>query len=227
MRRLSPLLFVIVLSTQLPAQSGLVQSGLAQSRNDGLDAAATSLVRDVASYCNTLQQNPNAVPRMFAEISFAGDSAGWIEYDSRAAWNQAGMPQPVALVWYQGSRIFRVAITPSESSSPLVYADYCYREDGSLARLRSAPSIEDTCERNRYWCSVVLREARFYPLDGGPAVTTFTYLDHGGYLTPPPDVMNGPLLPEHTVETYVPMKWPVYLHVADLPFSGLLYANLR
>ena len=45
MRRLSPLLFVIVLSTQL----------LAQSRNDGLDAAATNLISNVATYCNTVE----------------------------------------------------------------------------------------------------------------------------------------------------------------------------
>lgn len=73
---------------------------------------------------------------------------------------------------------------------------------------------------------MVLREARFYPPDG-PAVTTFKYLIHGGYPTPPPDVINGPLLPEHTVVTYVPMRWREYRHVADLPFSGLLYATLR
>jgi hypothetical protein len=216
MRRLSPLLFVIVLCTQL----------LAQSRNDGLDAAATNLVRNVATYCNTVEHHSNSVPRIFARITSADDSSGWIEYDSKAAWNEAGRPHPVALVWYQDSKIFRVAITPEENSNPLVYADYCYREDGSLARTRSMPSTQHNCERNRYQCNVVLREARFYPPDG-PAVTTFKYLDHGEYSTPPPDVINGPLLPEHTVVTYVPMKWPEYRHVADLPFSELLYATLR
>jgi hypothetical protein len=216
MRRLSPLLFVIVLSTLL----------LAQSRNDGLDAAATSLIRNVAVYCNTVEHQSNSVPRIFARITSAADSSGWIEYDSKAAWNEAGRPQPVAFVWYQDSKIFRVAITANEPSNLLVYADYCYREDGSLARLRSMPSTQHNCERNRYQCSLALREARFYRPDG-LAVTTFKFLDHGGYSTPPPDVINGPLLPEHTVVTYVPMKWPEYLHVADLPFSGLLYATLR
>jgi hypothetical protein len=32
---------------------------------------------------------------------------------------------------------------------------------------------------------------------------------------------------ERIVETFVPMKWPEYLHVTDLPFSELLYATLR
>ena len=211
MRRLSPLLFVIVLSTQL----------LAQSRLNGSDAAATNLIHNVAVYCNTVEHHSNSVPRIFARITSAADSSGWIEYDSKAAWNEAGRPQPVAFVWYQDSKISRVAITANEPSNPLVYADYCYREDGSLARIRSLPSTQHNCERNRYHCSLVLREARFYPPDG-PAVTTFKYLDHGGYSTPPPDVIFGPLLPEHTVVTYVPMKWPEYRHVADLPFSALL-----
>jgi hypothetical protein len=218
MRRLSPLLFVIVLSTQL----------LAQSRNDGLDAAATNLISNVATYCNTVEHHSNySLPRVFARISSADDWSGWIEYRSTSAWIRAGRPQPMAFVWYQGFKIVHVAITPNEASNPMVFADYCYREDGSLARIRSMPSTQDTCEPNRYRCSLVLREARFYPPDGGPAVTTFTYLDHGGYLTPPPDVINGPLLPEHTVVTHVPMKWPEYLHVTDLPFSGLLFPALR
>ena len=217
MRRLSPLLFVIVLSTQL----------LAQSKLDGLEAAGGNLIRNVAGYCNTVEHRSHSLPRIFARINSADVSSGWIEYDSEAAWDKAGRPQPVALVWYHDSKIFRVEIAPNEASNPLVYADYCYREDGSLARIRSMPSTQDNCEPNRYRCSLVRREARFYPPDGGPAVTTFTYLDHGGYLTPPPDVINGPLLPEHTVVTYVPMKWPEYLHVTDLPFSGLLYAALR
>jgi hypothetical protein len=32
---------------------------------------------------------------------------------------------------------------------------------------------------------------------------------------------------ERIVQTFVPMKWPEYLHVTDLPFSELLYATLR
>ena len=202
MRRRSALLFAIILSTPL----------LAQSRNDGLDVAeTTSFTRNVATYCETVE-HLNSVPRIFARIKSIDDSSGWVEYGSRAAWNQAGRPHPVAFVWYQDSRVVRVAITPNETSSPLVHGDYCYREDGSLARLRSIPSTQHNCEQSRYQCSLVLREVRFYP-PNGPAVTTFS--------APPPDVINGPLLPEHTVVTYVPLEWPAYLHVADLPFGGL------
>jgi hypothetical protein len=77
------------------------------------------------------------------------------------------------------------------------------------------PSTQRNCEPSRYRCtlaSLVLRELRFYP-PNGPAVTT--YLGQG-YSISRLDA------PERTVVTYVPLKWPEYLHVADLPFSGLL-----
>ena len=31
---------------------------------------------------------------------------------------------------------------------------------------------------------------------------------------------------ERVIQTFVPMKWPEYLHVTDLPFSESLYATL-
>jgi hypothetical protein len=41
-------------------------------------------------------------------------------------------------------------------------------------------------------------------------------------------VIIGDAIPAERVrETFVPMKWPEYLHVTDLPFRELLYATLR
>ena len=216
MRRLSPLLFVIVLSTQL----------LAQSRNDGLDAAATNLISNVTTYCNSVEHHSNSVPRIFARITSADYSSGWIAYDSEAAWNRAGRPQPVALVWYSDAKIVRVAITPNDDGQrPEVYADYCYRQDGTLARLRSVPSVQHKCEPNRNQCTLVRREVRFYPPEG-PVLKTYG-LDRLPNLTGTTGVIIDPLPAERIVETFVPMKWPEYLHVTDLPFSELLYATLR
>ena len=50
----------------------------------------------------------------------------------------------------------------------------------------------------------------------------------GGYPTTTGGIIRDESLPaERIVETLVPMKWPEYLHVTDLPFSELLYATLR
>jgi hypothetical protein len=222
MRRLSPLLFVIVLSTQL----------LAQSKLDG-SKAATDALTTVAKYCDNVENySDSQVPRIFARITSAfGQSSGWVEYDSRVAWNRAGRQQPVALVWYRDAKIVRVAIAPNDDGQkPEVYADYCYRQDGSLARLRSMPSVQRNCERNRYQCSLVVRQVRVYPPEG-PVLRIFGYLDGVGYVTGMAPSLEAigeeSLQPERTVVTFVPMKWPEYRHVADLPFSELLYATLR
>lgn len=223
MRRLSPLLFVIVLSTQL----------LAQSKVDGSMAATDALIT-VAKYCDNIENySDSQVPRIFARITSAfGQWSGWVEYDSRAAWNRAGRPQPVALVWYRDAKIVRVAIAPNDDGQrPEVYADYCYRQDGSLARLRSMPSVQRNCKRNRYQCSLVLRQEWFYPPEG-PVLRTFGYPDGVGHVvngtTPSLGAIDEESLqPERTVVTFVPLKWREYLHVADLPFSELLYATLR
>jgi hypothetical protein len=223
MRRLSPLLFVIVLSTQL----------LAQSKLDGAKTTTYALVT-VAKYCDDVQNySESQAPRIFARITSAyRQSSGWVEYDSRVAWNRAGRPQPVALVWYREATIVRVAITPNDDGQrPEVYADYCYRQDGSLARIRSMPSVQRNCKQNRYQCSLVLRQGRFYTPEG-PVQSTVGYLDGVGVVvngaTPSLGAIDEESLqPERTVVTFVPMKWPEYLHVADLPFSELLYATLR
>ncbi len=216
MHRFSPLLFAIVISTPLLAQSTFDQS------------QTSDLIR-ITKYCAKVEDySDSQVPRIFAPITSAfGQSAGWVEFDTRAAWSRAGSPKPVAFVWYRHARIVRVAISPSGDESPRVYADYCYRQDGTLARLRSVPGERQKCEPNRNQCTSLLREARFYPPQG-PVLTTYGGL--GGLL----DLANGTTRPilegpmaERIVQTFVPMKWPEYLRVTDLPFNELLYATLR
>ena len=58
-------------------------AAVAQSRNDGLDAAATNLISNVTTYCNTVEHHSNSVPRIFARITSADDSSAWID-DRRA-----------------------------------------------------------------------------------------------------------------------------------------------
>ena len=204
MLRLASVFFVIVFSTHLLAQSSLTDQKLTRDAD---------VLLSVIVYCDTVEHSADSqVPRIFASrrASPLGESSEWVEFDNRDAWNRAGSPKPVALVWYRDAKIVRVEISPNDAESPKVYADYCYRQDGTLARLRSVPSVRRKCEPNGYQCTVVLRGGRLYP-PKGPVVTTYG------------PTGEEPLPAERIVETFVPMEWPEYLHVTDLPFSELLY----
>ena len=83
-----------------------------------------------------------------------------------------------------------------------MYADYCYRQNGTLARLRSVPSVQQKCEPNRNQCIEVLREVRFYPADG-PVLKTYL-LDTRPNANETTGVIELPPA-EHMVSTFVPM----------------------
>jgi len=175
MPQLSPLLFVIVMSTSLLAQSTIDWANLdKKSTTDIITGEKLGFLKAVTKYCaNVEEYSGSQVPRIFARTtSVYGQSAGWVEYDTRAAWRQARSPKPVAVVWYRDGKIVRVAISSIEDENPRVYADYCYRKDGTLARLRSVPSVGRKCQPNRYQCTLVLREVWVYPPEG-QVLTTY------------------------------------------------------
>ena len=180
----------------------------------------------VTKYCaNVKDYSDSQVPRIFAQAtSVYGQSTGWVEFDTRGAWSRAGGPKPMALVWYRDAKIVRVAMFPTDDESPRVYADYCYRQDGTLARLRSVPSVRHKCELDRNQCIWVLQEVRFYPSER-PALKTYG-LDGLPYMDGTMGILEATPA-ERVIQTFVPMKWPEYLHVTDLPFSELLYATLK
>lgn len=180
----------------------------------------------VATYCTNVEDYPDSqAPRIYAQTTSAyGQLGGWVEFDTKAAWSRAGSPKPVALIWFRDAKIVRVAISPNDDENPQVYADYCYRQDGTLARLRSVPSLQRKCEPNRNRCTSLLREVRFYPPEG-PVLKIYG-LDRLPNVNDTTSIIEAPAT-ERVVTTFVPIEWPVYLHVTDLPFSELLYARLR
>jgi hypothetical protein len=217
MHRFSSLLFAIVISTPLLAQSINV-----------FDQKQTTDLITIARYCaNVEYYSDSHVPRIFARTTFGfGQSKPWAEFDSRAAWGRAGSPKPLALVWYRDDKIVRVAISATDDERPRVYADYCYRQDGTLARLGPVPSVRRKCEPSRDECSFVLREVRYYP-PARPVLKAYGGVDdalldwlHGttGFST---GLVEGPPA-ERTIHTFVPMNLPEYPHVTDLPFRNLL-----
>jgi hypothetical protein len=210
MHRFSPFLFVIVISASVSAQSEL-------------DRSTLDLI-SITTYCaNVEDYSDSHVPRIFAQTTSAyGQSTGWVEFDTRAAWSRAGSPKPVALAWYRNAKIVRVEISLSDDKNPRVYADYCYRQDGTLARLRSVPSTRQKCEPNLYQCTLVRREVRLYPPER-PVIKVYGVDKLANLNGSTAIIKEDESLPaERVVEAFVPMKWPEYLHVTDLPFIELL-----
>jgi hypothetical protein len=81
------------------------------------------------------------------------------------------------------------------------------------------------CQPNGTQCTLVLRETRLYPHDGD-VLTTYGVdlrVNENGFLTVEGESAGA----ERIVEIFVPMKWPEYRNVTDLPFSELLYAKFR
>ena len=217
MRRLSPLVFVIVFGSPLFAQSML-------------DRQATLDVINVANYCAHVDDySSSRPPRVFARITSGyGVSIGWAEFENGAAWRRAGEPKPVAFVWQHNSQIVRAAIFPNDEDDQRIYADYCYRPDGNLARLRPMPSQRHKCEPRRLQCTYTLREVRFYPPEGG---VLKTYGSEGDELLSlvkgnADGVLEGPPA-ERTIVAKLPTNLPEYLSVTDLPFDNLFYRTLR
>jgi len=180
----------------------------------------------LVKYCDAVETFSNIrQPRFFAQkFSALGPSSGWVEFSSIDAWRQAGKPQPLALVWYMDDRVARVAITPPDGTrNENSYTDYCYRPDGSLARLRSVPEKQADCDQSFLHCSYTFRVERLYPPGLGgqrPYSATPPPVDLDGY-----SVDRRPLKSEKTSFKFAPLEWPEYKSVWDLPFNQLLNAS--
>ena len=179
-------------------------------------------------YCDAVERFSNIQqPRVFArKSSVLGQSPEWAEFFSMDAWRDAGKPQPLALVWYKDDRVARVAITPPDARRDgKSYTDYCYRPDGSLARLRSVPETQLDCDQSFLYCSYTFRVERLYPPGLGgqrPSCVKQAPVDLAEY-----SVDRRPLKSEKTSFMFAPMEWPEYLSVWDLPFNQLLYVSAK
>jgi hypothetical protein len=219
MNRIALLLFLLMCGSTF---------SLAQS--DRHSDAAKELQRyslvTLIKYCDSVERFSNIQqPRVFARKSpVDGRSPEWTEFFSMDAWKHAGQPQPLALVWYKEDRVARVAITPPDGRRDgNSYTDYCYRPDGSLARLRSVPEKQADCDQSFLHCSYAFRVERLYPPGLGgqrPSFVTQPPVDLNGY-----SVDRRPLKSEETSFMLAPMEWPEYLSVWDLPFNQLLYVS--
>lgn len=221
MNRLLPSLCLVMLGSPLLAQS-MDSNAVLQERY--------SLIT-LRKYCAGIESFSHAQrPRMFAQTaSGLGPSSGWVEFSSKDAWRRAGQPQPLAQVWYQDGGVARVAISAQDRQS---YVEYCYRPDGSLARLRSVPETQIECDHSLFHCSLTVRAERFYHaqpnLAAGEPIT-----GEISVAAQPIDVQSvygfdvRTLKSERTSYRVASSDWPEYLSVWDLPFGSLVALSTR
>jgi hypothetical protein len=215
MNRVALLLMILLIygSTFCVAQS--------DSHPDAAKVLQGYSLLSLTKYCDRVESFSNTQePRIFARRSAAlGQSAEWTEFFSLDEWRHFGKPEPVALAWYKEDKVVRVTITPPDGRGHgNSYTDYCYRPNGSLARLRSVPETHAVCDQSSLHCSYTFGTERLYGpgLDGErPSVAA---VDHYMF-----DLR--PLKPEKTSFRFAPREWPEYLIVSDLPFNRLLYAS--
>jgi hypothetical protein len=219
---LTPVLFLAPL---------LAQSADSHTIKEGRYALVT-----LTKYCDAVEDFSNSrQPRLFAQVpSGAALSSQWVEFSSRDAWTRAGKPKPLALVWYKDDVVTRVAISEKDGGDHgRSYTDYCYRPDGSLARLRSVPEMQTDCDPSFLHCSSTFRGERLYapmimehvnpsakPTGRRPLVVQSDAAEVD-------DPILRPLKPESSSFLSAPVDSPEYLSVGDLPFVRLLYVSTR
>jgi hypothetical protein len=226
MRRILPLFFLLF-GTSL----------LAQSANSNAVKEEKYALITLTKYCRTVETlSHSRQPRLFSQTaSGLGPSWGWVEFSSTDAWRRAGQPQPLALVWYKDGRVARVVITARDRGDyGQAYVDYCYRPNGSLARLRSVPDLQTDCDQSYFHCSLTFRGERFYhPKPDFMRHSAESHEGKASIAAPPIDVLASAgfdrrlLKSERTSFTVAAPDWPEYLSVRDLPFNGLLYASTK
>jgi hypothetical protein len=225
MDRLTPLLWLVMLPVSLVAQSA--DSTTARQEKYAL--------LTLTKYCDAVENfSHSQPPRLFAQ-AFAGLEAtsGWVEFSGRAEWSRAGSPQPLALVWHKDGQVVRVSIASKEGDQEgHAYADYCFRADGSLARLRAVPELQTDCDPFLFHCSLTLRGERLYPPKG--------HLPEASATPARPVVCGSPgcsmdeenfflqaLQSERTSFALTPLGGPEYLSIRELPFGRLLEASWK
>jgi len=171
-------------------------------------------MNSIAKYCVTVvDYSMSHQPRLFAKTRESNGTGDWDEFSSKAEWERAGKPTPVAFAWYKENRIIR-AVFPLKNNDDGGdrYADYCYRADGHLAELQSGVEASAVCDDAYFRCQLTLPRDWFY-------------LPRGKIINVIRDDQR-PLKSEKTILSLSP-KPPEYLTIWTLPFASSLFVHAK
>jgi hypothetical protein len=194
------------------------------------------MLSTVTRYCQSVEDSSNqSHPRVFAAVDGPlGESPRWAEYSGELEWKAAQKPKPLALVWYRDDHLARVLIASEDEDNRRRVAEYCYRPDGTLARIRSIPEVWKQCDPSHLHCSFTFVEEGLYLPNGqaikGPSESIYSLwvgFENSGTTPGSPGFSDlRPLKSEKT--SFSLAEFPVeYLRLQDLPFSHLLSASTK
>ena len=179
-----------------------------------LDLAMNSATK----YCEAVDEFSYAhQARLFAgsRSEVVGPSK-WVEFFSKAEWERAGKPRPLAFAWYRSDRIVRVSITFKDGAdNGVAYASYCYSPEGRLVRLQSGPLTQVACDDAYFQCQLTFGVTSFYSTTGRLIAKILQGSDRRA------------LKSERTSFSWIAMMPPLYLTIWDLPLDAVLNKSTK
>lgn len=172
----------------------------------------TEAMASIRNYClSVADYSMSRQPRVFVKTE-SNETEAWDEFSSKAEWEQAGKPQPVAFAWYKENKIVRAVFLSKNNRDGGRYAEYCYRADGHLAKLQSEADASAVCDHAYFRCQLTLPREWFY-LPTGKIVT----------------IIHDDQRPFKSEKTNLSLstKPPEYLTIWDLPFAASLFVHAK
>ena len=211
MKAIKQLWIALLFAPQLLGQTS-PPSSIPHPTNEEIRATSEAMA-SIRNYCLTVAgYSVSRPPRLFAKTDESNQTGGWDEFSSKAEWEQAGKPQPVAFAWYKENKVVRAVFLSKNNGDGGRYAEYCYRGDGHLALLRSQADASAVCDDAYFRCHLTLPREWFY-LPTGKIVNVI----HGDQR----------LLKSEKTNLSLSTKPPEYLTIWDLPFAGWLFVRTQ
>jgi hypothetical protein len=180
-------------------------------------------VRSVMNYCDAADNfSQERQPRLFAQLK--GDSTTeskiyrWWEFTSKAKWEAAGKPAPLAFVWDRDGELVRVMIVrnPARVWTPFGVdrqTEYCYGTDSKLIRIRAAWYVPTRCE---YLFPCQLIEGHEFYIGQSPGITDWVFTADGAIRK----LRNGKAVDDYFDPSYWLSVSDLHLRTSeDLPFG--------
>jgi hypothetical protein len=212
MRAIAQLWIALLFAPQLLGQA-LPPSSIQLPTNEEIRKSNQAMV-SIWNYCSTVAAYSNShQPRLFARTAKSNETGVWDEFSSKLEWERAGKPKPLALAWYKENKVIRAVFSfTNNSHGDDRYADYCYRADGHLAKLRSEASNGAVCDDAYFRCQLTLPREWFYLPSG--KIVNLIYDDQR-------------LLKSEKTNLSLSSKPFEYLTIWDLPFAGSLFVQTK